>query len=166
MQETERRRESPTSALVNAATASPRGYLTVGTSVLVKCYSDPEGVLWLGRMVAVKDLNFRCSKKCGTNDKAHGAMLNKGGTTVVVQWYERVPGGMERRDFAQGKHASDVFNSTELRLRGFVMEKRGLFYKTAAKTAAAGAVSKVRLIPERVVRPPRADEAKAVFWCR
>ena len=93
-------------------------------------------------------------------------MLNKGGTMVAVQWYERVPGGMERRDFVQGEPSVDVFNSTELRLRGFVMEKCGLFYKTAAKAAAAGAVSKVRLIPERVLRLPRADEAEAAFWCR
>ena len=55
-------------------------------------------------------------------------MLNKGGTMVAVQWHERVPGGMGRRGFVQGENAADVFNSTELRLRGFIMGKRGLFY--------------------------------------
>ena len=48
----------------------------------------------------------RLRKKCGTNFKAHGTMFNKGGTMVAVQWYERVPGGIERRGFAV-----DVFNS-------------------------------------------------------
>jgi len=81
---------------------------------LIACYSDPEDVLWLGRTAAFKDFSFRCSKKCDTNGEAYGTTFNKGGV-------------MERRDFVQGEPAVDVLNSTELRLRGFVMEKRGLF---------------------------------------
>ena len=57
-------------------------------------------------------------------------------------------------------------NSTELRLRDFVMEERGLFYKTVEGAAGAGAQGKVRLVSERILRLPRADEAEAVSWCR
>ena len=146
--------------------ASERGLAAdVGADAGAGADADIGPGVWLGRTAAFKDFNCLCSKKCGTKGKAQGIVFNKDGTAAAVQWYERVHGGTERRDSVQGEPAVDVFNSTELRLRGFIMEKRGLFY-TAAKAAAAGAVSKVRLIPGRVLMLPRTDEAEAVFWCR
>ena len=66
----------------------------------------------------------------------------------------------------RGKAAIEVFNSTELRLRDFGMEERGLFYKTVGAAAGMGAQGKVRVVSERILRLPRADEAEAVSWCR
>lgn len=140
--------------------------LPVGCWVLVECFSDPEDVLWLGRTVAFTGFGGRCSKKCVKNGKAYGTMFSAGDTMVAVLWYERVPGGTQRRDFVRGKAAIDVFNSTELRLREFGMEERGLFYKTVGAAAGTGAQGKVRVVSERVLRLPRADEAEAVSWCR
>ena len=66
----------------------------------------------------------------------------------------------------RGKAAIDVLNSTELRLRESGMEERGLFNKTVGAASGTGAQGKVRVVSERVLRLPRADEAEAVSWCR
>jgi len=84
---------------------------------------------------------------------------------VAVQWFERVPGGTERRGFVRGKPVIDVCNSTELRLREFDMKERGWFYKTVGVAAGGSMDGKVRLVSERIMRLPRADEAEAVSWC-
>ena len=81
--------------------------------------------MWLGKVVAIKELGSTAKPKCkrkytGRQQRIKGTRYGQGNWRIAVVWYERVGDDEERLVFRAPPEGSeeggvDFFNSTELR---------------------------------------------------
>ena len=93
--------------------------------MFIGCFGDNEDEMWLGKVVATKELGSTAVPKCkekytGRQQRVKGTRYDKGDWRVAVVWYERVGDDEERLIFRAApkgpeKGGVDFFNSTELR---------------------------------------------------
>ena len=130
------------------------GDLAVGSWVLVECFSDKEGGMWLGKVLNSIDLGRVCKKKhVGKAHHIKGTRYGGGDWRVAVMWYERAGDDDERLPTREPPSDADIdfFSSTELRL---VMLGGG-------GGAPAGVQGRKHLL-----RLPGETEANGRAWCR
>ena len=142
-----------------------------GEWVLVECFGDEEGEMWLGKTMAFPDFGGKgMEKHVGGQATEFNVAFNTGDCKVAVQWYERLPdgdkdGANERREFRMGKPAVDVINSTELRARGFSMDLISTGPPRRLRGAARAACA-ADAEGYRQWRLPLSVEGEALTWCR
>ena len=95
------------------------GDLAVDSWVLVECFGNKEGDMWLGKVLNSVDLGGACKKKhVGKAQHIKGTRYDGGDWRVTVVWYERTGDDDERLTFREPPSNADVdfSNSTELSL--------------------------------------------------
>ena len=129
--------------------------------MLVECFGDNEDKMWLGKVVATKELGSTAVPKCkkkytGRQQSIKGTRYGQGDRRVAVVWYERVGDDEERLIFHAAPEGPeegsvDFFNSTELR---HVLSESGV----PMTMGAEGKTCTWRL--------SRKAEAEGRSWCR
>jgi len=135
--------------------------LKPGQWVLVEAYGDEVDEMWLGKTVAFDGFGSGsscCKRHSGGQKNAFGTRFNAGDYMVAVQWYERLPGDGERRQFYREEPNIYVINSTELRGVDVEVTVIGALPSVPGASDDPEAFLKWELC--------RDAEAEALTWCR